>query len=108
MSKSKSDEWRCSECQSVKVGRGYPVCRPCRKDIRVTRAAMMRIVFKPAAQEDEMSKGPLRKIVAPKFPGYIPASVFESHRVWLECGHTTRSWGGVRARCRKCLNPKGG
>lgn len=44
-SKTQSDEWRCSECQSTSSGRGYPVCQWCRKDIQITNEAMKRIVL---------------------------------------------------------------
>jgi hypothetical protein len=50
-------------------------------------------------------KGPLRKIV-----GYRSRAehLFDFALVDLECGHQGRSYGGLRARCRKCgeNNPK--
>jgi hypothetical protein len=48
------------------------------------------------------NKGPLRKIV-----GLVrhSSNMFEADVVNLECGHTGRSWGGIRARCRTCLTP---
>jgi len=44
-------------------------------------------------------RAPLRKIVRVLRPSH---SLFETAWVLLECGHETRSWGGVRARCAKC------
>lgn len=32
----------------------------------------------------------------------VGRSIFESDWVRLECGHETRSWGGLRARCPSC------
>ncbi len=45
------------------------------------------------------NSGPLRVIVAVLMPS---RSLYESARVLLSCGHTAKSWGGIRARCRKC------
>ena len=44
-------------------------------------------------------KGPLRKIVKVLRVG---RGMFETDHVLMECGHEGRSYGGVRARCRKC------
>lgn len=44
-------------------------------------------------------KGPLRAIVRRLT---YSTNIFDSERVELECGHITRSWGGMRARCREC------
>lgn len=53
----------------------------------------------PGMAGKNANKGPLRRVV-----GIIrhSQSIFESARVQLECGHEGQSWGGVRARCRKC------
>lgn len=44
-------------------------------------------------------KGPLRKITRRLT---LSRDIFSSELVELECGHTARSWGGVRARCTQC------
>lgn len=44
-------------------------------------------------------KGPLRKVIRVLRHS---TNMFESDFVELECGHTGRGYGGVRARCRKC------
>lgn len=36
-SKTISDDWRCSDCQSISHGRGYPICRHCRTDIKIKK-----------------------------------------------------------------------
>ena len=53
----------------------------------------------PRPNRSAQRRGPLRKII-----GHVTFSgnVFESEIVKLECGHTARSWGGVRARCAEC------
>lgn len=53
----------------------------------------------PRPRRSHQKRGPLRMIV-----GHLTHStnVFDSELVKLECGHTARSWGGVRARCEKC------
>lgn len=50
-------------------------------------------------------KGPLRKITKLIRAG---KGLFDYDRVELECGHTGKSYGGVRARCGECgkLDPK--
>lgn len=44
-------------------------------------------------------KGPLRRII--RVVVYY-GNLFTPDRVELECGHTTHSWGGVRAICEEC------
>jgi hypothetical protein len=38
--------------------------------------------------------------------GRHSSNMFDSDIVNLECGHTGRSWGGIRARCRTCGTPR--
>lgn len=53
----------------------------------------------PGGLSDAKRGAPLRKIVRVVEP---QASIFQEATVELECGHTAKSWGGVRARCIAC------
>lgn len=46
-------------------------------------------------------RGPLRKVLN-TIAGDYSTNLFGSDIVLLECGHTTRAYGGVRAICEKC------
>ena len=46
-------------------------------------------------------KGPVRKIVG-HINGDAKTDMFNPPLVQLECGHSTHSWGQLKARCRQC------
>ena len=48
-------------------------------------------------------RAPLRKIVAVV---HGRTSLFDSDLVELECGHTARAFGDLKARCVKCLRER--
>lgn len=54
----------------------------------------------PGMSAKNANRGPLRKIIRLIRRS---ESMFEPDRVGLECGHEGNSWGGLRARCRRCL-----
>lgn len=46
---------------------------------------------------------PLRRVVGTVVTYH---NIFRPDRVLLECGHEADSWGGVRARCPACKQPR--
>ncbi len=50
-------------------------------------------------------KGPLKRVVG-TLSGDYGTNLFGSDTVLLECGHVSRSYGGQRAICPKCLAGK--
>lgn len=59
----------------------------------------------PGGLKPHKKGAPLRKVV-----GLVHKSetMFAPDRVLLECGHEGESWGGVRARCPKCITKRDG
>lgn len=54
----------------------------------------------PGSAAKNANKGPLRKVVRTL---RTSTSIFETSWVEMDCGHEGPSWGGSKARCRRCL-----